>query len=108
MIKEEISIGLILQTTSSDIKRMVGIQIRSFSEQNIKQGRSWDRRFLQKGKRVREEVGDGTAKRKDNLDFHLKKNPSNSYASIPICVMHCVKFKLENIKIKVLTQSMND
>ena len=38
---------------------------KKFSEQNIKQGmRSGQRIFLQKGKRVREEVGDGTAKEK--------------------------------------------
>ena len=39
LIKEEISIGLILQTTSSDIK-MVGIQIRSFQNKILNKDRS--------------------------------------------------------------------
>ena len=39
--------------------------------------------FYKKARELEQEVGDGTEKRKDNLDFHLKKNPSNSYASIP-------------------------
>ena len=42
-----------------------------------------DREYFYKSKRVRAEVGDGTAKEKRQLDFHLRKNPSNSYASIP-------------------------
>ena len=43
-----------------------------------------DREYFYKKARELEKRSETELKRKqDNLDFHLKKNPSNSYASIP-------------------------
>ena len=39
--------------------------------------------FYAKQRQLEQERETELQKRKDNLDFHLKKNPSNSYASIP-------------------------
>ena len=68
-----------------------------------------DREYFYVKQRQLEQERETELKRKqDNLDYHLKKNPSHSYASILICVMRCVKFKLENIKIQLLTQNTTD
>ena len=43
-----------------------------------------DRQYFYAKQRQLEQERETELKRKqDNLDFHLKKNPSNSYASIP-------------------------
>ena len=43
-----------------------------------------DREYFYAKQRQLEQEREKDLKRKqDNLDFHLKKNPSNSYASIP-------------------------
>ena len=43
-----------------------------------------DREYFYAKQRQLEQERETELKRKqDNLDFHLKKNPSNSYASIP-------------------------
>tara|TARA_B100000282_G_scaffold46016_1_gene28572 strand:+ start:379 stop:615 length:237 start_codon:yes stop_codon:yes gene_type:complete len=39
--------------------------------------------FYKKARELEKRSETELQKRKDNLDFHLKKNPSNSYASIP-------------------------
>ncbi len=39
--------------------------------------------FYKKARELEQRSETELQKRKDNLDFHLKKNPSNSYASIP-------------------------
>lgn len=39
--------------------------------------------FYAKQRQLEQERETELQKRKDNLDFHLRKNPSNSYASIP-------------------------
>ena len=39
--------------------------------------------FYKKAKELEKRSETELKKRKDNLDFHLRKNPSNSYASIP-------------------------
>ena len=39
--------------------------------------------FYKKARELEKRSETEMQKRKDNLDFHLKKNPSNSYASIP-------------------------
>ena len=83
---------------------MVGIQKKLGKNRN-----EMDREYFYAKQRQLEQERETELKRKqDNLDFHLKKNPSNSYASIPNMRDALRRFKLENIKIKVLTQSMND
>jgi len=39
--------------------------------------------FYKKARELEKRSETELQKRKDNLDFHLRKNPSNSYASIP-------------------------
>ncbi len=39
--------------------------------------------FYKKARELEKRSETELQKKKDNLDFHLKKNPSNSYASIP-------------------------
>ena len=39
--------------------------------------------FYKKSRELEQRSETELQKRKDNLDFHLRKNPSNSYASIP-------------------------
>ena len=39
--------------------------------------------FYKKARELEQRSETELQKRKDNLDFHLRKNPSNSYASIP-------------------------
>ena len=39
--------------------------------------------FYKKARELEKRSETELQKKKDNLDFHLRKNPSNSYASIP-------------------------
>ena len=57
--------------------------------------------FYKKARELEKRSETELQKRKDNLDFHLKKNPSNSYASIPN--MHDALRKVQTGKHKDTT-----
>ena len=67
-----------------------------------------DREYFYKKARELEEFETELQKRKDNLDFHLKKNPSNSYASIPNMRDALRKVQTGKHKDKSFDPSMKD